>query len=214
MRRQPLSSDSWVRKTAASSCMARCILSRSTRGRAAAVGVAQPVEAVHDLFGRGLVDAGDRRLRGRPPGRRGSPRRGRRRRGRSASWSRAGWRRAPRRSRLRRPPSGRASPRRGFRPSGSAPRPSSWSGCRPYCSAPSAAPGSARASPRRRRRSWPIPRCRAAAHAAPPDRDGRDAGRCGPCSCRRRGLRGSRSSCSATPRRATRDPWPTARSAP
>ena len=77
------------------------------------------------------------------------------------------------------------------RRSGSAPRPNSWSGCRPYCSGPSAAPGSARGSRRRRQRSSPIPKCPAAAHAAPPDRDGRGAGRCGPCSCRRRGLRGS-----------------------
>ena len=49
---------------------------------------------------------------------------------------------------------------------------------------------------------------------APRDRDGRGGGRCGPCSCRRRGPRGSRSSCSARRRRARRGPWPRARSAP
>ena len=59
-----------------------------------------------------------------------------------------------------------------------------------------------------------IPRCRAAARAGSPDRDGRGAGGCGPCACRRRGPRGSRWSSRARPRRARRGPWPTARSAP
>ena len=57
-------------------------------------------------------------------------------------------------------------------------------------------------------------RCPAAARAALRDRDDRGAGRCGPSSCRRRGLRGSRSSSRARRRRARRGPWRTARSAP
>ncbi len=55
-----------------------------------------------------------------------------------------------------------------------------------------AAPGSAPWSRRRRQRSWRFRRCRAAAPPASWDRGDRGAGRCGPCSCRRRGPRGFR----------------------
>ena len=182
--------------------------------RRAAVGVTQPVEAVHDLVGGRLVDrrwprsavdhlAGpdrrgaaehhevDQRIGAEPVG---AVHRG------AAGFADG---HQPGRNAIR-----------VVRRSGSAPRPNNWSGCRPYCSGPSAAPGSGPWSRRRRQRSLPIRRCRAAAHAAPPDRDGRGAGRCGPCSCRRRGLRGSPWSCSARRRRATPGPWRTAHSAP
>ena len=59
-------------------------------------------------------------------------------------------------------------------------RDSSWR-CRPCCNARSAAPGSARGSHRRRRRCARFRKCRAAARAAPRDRDDRGAGRCDPC---------------------------------
>ena len=182
MRRTPDCSVSPVRNTAASSCMVRCMRSRSfavgvpplalrSRSKRARIlsscAVLTPGSAacaIDHLAGaqrRGAAEHHEvgQRVRAQPVGavHRGA--------GGFAHRHQAGH-----------------DARRARRGAGRAPRRDSSSGCRPYCSAPSAAPGSARASGRRRRKSWPIPKCPAAARAAPWDRDDRGEGRCGPSS--------------------------------
>ena len=113
---RPRCSDSPVRNTAASLCMVRCISRRICRGRARALGVAQPVEARTAQVAGIRRQRPMRRARLHDRRRSGAPPRGRTPPGRAANWSRGGWRRAPTRRPPRRPPSGPAPRHRDCRP--------------------------------------------------------------------------------------------------
>ena len=214
MRLQPASSDSWVRNTAASSCMARCIFSRST-----AVGVPPLAWRSRSkrsmIFSTGrFVDRRDRRgavddLAGADRGGAAEDDEVDQRVGAEAVGA------------VHRGAAGFADGHQAGRDA------VGIVGGRVQHLAPVVRRNAAHVVVHGRQHRDRLarhvdagedlgrsPRCRAGARAAPPDRDGRDAGRCGPCSCRRRGPRGFPASCSARRRRARQGPWPTARSAP